>query len=479
MKRGHCVAKAGDIAGPGSAGKARRKERAALWSILASVGITVSKGAAGIATGSLALISDAAHSLVDVAATTMTWLAVRAAHKPADEEHQFGHGKFEALAALVETAFLFVLSGAVAYEGVRRLSTGQTDVQPNWAAVAVLAVAILVDAWRWRSLTRVAEETSSDALAADALHFSSDLVNSVLVLAALGAAVLGYPQADSLVAIGVSGFIALAGFRLAQRTINTLLDAAPRGLAEQVRSAAEQVPGVVAVERVRVRPVGGTIFGEVLVRVSRTLPLERVSEIKDKVVTAIRADLPQGEFTVAAEPIQLDDETILERVLLTAARLRVPIHHITVQNVSRRLSVSFDIEVDGKMSLGRAHEIASRVEHAIREELGPRVEVESHIEPLEAAQLEGREADAGTVARIATTLAENTKEGDIKEVHDVRVRITASGLVVNYHCRVDAALDVAAVHRLVDDLERQVRLAHPEILRVVGHAEPMRSAPVS
>ena len=464
-----------NLALEGGGRNARRKERAALWSILASVAITLAKGAAGLATGSLALISDAAHSLLDVAATTITWLAVRVAGKPADEEHHFGHGKFESLAALVETAFLFVLSGAVAYEGVRRLSTGQGDVRPSWAAVAVLVGAIVVDAWRWLSLKRVARETGSDALEADALHFSSDLVNSLLVLAALGAAALGYPQADAFVAIAVSGFIALAGFRLAQRTVNTLLDAAPKGLAEQVRARAESVPGVVSVERVRVRPAGGSVFGEVLVRVSRTLPLERVAEIKDKVVRAIGEDLPQGEFTVTADPVQLDDETILERVLLTAARMRVPVHHVTVQTLAHRLSVSFDLEVDGRMSLGRAHEIASRVEAAIREELGPQVEVESHIEPLVAAQLEGRDADAATVARIAGALAENTAgQTGIADVHDVRVRVTEPGLVVNYHCHVDPAFDVASVHALVDDLERRVRLQHPEILRVVGHAEPMR-----
>ena len=145
----------------------------------------------------------------------------------------------------------------------------------------MLVVAIVVDAWRWWALKKVARETGSEALEADALHFSSDLVNSVLVLAAFGAAALGYPQADSLVAVGVSLFIAFAGFRLAQRTINTLLDAAPKGLAEQIRAkVAEAVPGVVSVERVRVRPAGGEVFGEILVKVPRTLPLEKVAEIK-------------------------------------------------------------------------------------------------------------------------------------------------------------------------------------------------------
>src|SRR4051812_6811679 len=187
---------------------AQAKERAALASIAASAVITLAKGVAGLASGSLALISDAAHSLLDVAATTLTWFAVRAANKPADAEHHYGHGKYESLAALIETAFLFLLSGAVAFEGVRRLLGGQSDVEPSWMAAGVLAAAIAVDAWRWRRLKRVAAETGSEALEADALHFSSDLVNSVLVLAALGAAAAGYPQADALAAVLVALFIA-------------------------------------------------------------------------------------------------------------------------------------------------------------------------------------------------------------------------------------------------------------------------------
>jgi len=218
------------------------------------------------------------------------------------------------------------------------------------------------------------------------------------------------------------------------------------------------------------------VIGEILVRVSRTLPLERVAAIKQTVAEAIAEDLPEAEFTITADPRQLDDETIMERVMLIAARLHVPVHHITVQNLEGRLSVSFDLEVDGRMTLARAHGVADRVESAIQEELGPQVEVESHIEPLAMAHLEGREAEAAVVAAVAATLARNTEEGAIREVHSVRVRVTPSGLIVNYHCRVDPALNVAAVHDLVDDLERRVRLNHPEILRVVGHAEPAEQA---
>lgn len=462
------------------AGRSReaRKERAALWSIAASASITLAKGAAGLATGSLALISDAAHSLVDVAATTITWLAVRAAHKPADAEHQYGHGKYESLAALLETAFLFLLSGAVALEGVRRLATGESEVEPSWAAVAVLVGSIAVDAWRWHALKRVAHETGSEALEADALHFSADLVNSVLVLAALGAAAAGYPQADALVAVLVAGFIAVAGFRLAKRTIDTLVDAAPSGMAGRVQARAEGVPGIVAVDRVRVRPAGGQVWGEVLVRVSRTLPLEDVAAIKERVARAIAEEVPRAEVTVTAEPIQLDDETIFERVTLIAAKRRVPVHHIIVQEIAGRLGISVDVEVDGAMTLGDAHELADRLEHAIRDDLGSDVEVDTHIEPRRIAHLEGRDEPADATAAMARALEETAERiGELREIHSVRVRRSQDGLVVNYHCRFDPRLSVAAVHERVDELERQFRADHPEVLRVIGHAEPLQPAP--
>ncbi len=453
----------------------KRKERAALWSIAASAGITLAKGVAGFATGSLALISDAAHSLLDVASTTLTWLAVRAAHKPADDEHHYGHGKVESLAALVQTAFLLVLSGAVAYEGVRRLASGETEISPSWTAAGVLVGAILVDAWRWRQLTRVARATGSEALEADALHFSADLVNSALVLIALAAAAWGYPQADSLVAIGVAVFIAVAGFRLAKRTVDALLDAAPAGLADLIRTGAEGVPGVVSVEQVRVRPVGGQIFGEVLVRVPRTLPLEKVAEIKAGIRDAVRREIPRAELTVATEPVQLDDETVLERILLIAAKRRIPVHHVMVQEVAGRLSVSLDLEVDGRMSLGAAHGIASKIESAIREEFGPGIEVDTHIEPLRVGALEGVDEGEAVTQALARSLSETALAvGRVSDIHNVRVRRTSDGLVVNYHCRFDPGFPVSAVHAQVDELERRFRASHREVLRVIGHAEPVR-----
>ncbi len=452
------------------------KERAALGSIAASAGLTAAKAVIGLATGSLAILSEAGHSLLDFSATLLTYFAVRISGKPADAEHQYGHGKIESVAALAETALLFLLTGVVIFEAVERLSGAHAHaVEATAAAFVVICGSIAVDFVRARTLKRVAKATSSEALQADALHFASDMWSSVAVLIGLCGVAAGYSWADAAAAIVVAFFICIAGWRLGRRTIATLTDTAPAGVSERVGAIARQVPGVVAVERVRARPAGAVLFVELGVGVSRTLPLDRVAAIKDQLTRAIRADMPAAEVTITTEPRALDDETVRERVMVIARDMGLAVHHVAVQTISGRLSVSADLEVDGTQPLAAAHEVASRLEQAVREELGPSVEVETHIEPLPADVLAGRDAAAAHLAEVREFLASLAAEiPDLAEVHDVRVRETADGEIVNFHCRVDPALSVAAVHDMVDALERRLRRRFPTIRRVIGHAEPGR-----
>src|SRR6185295_4760202 len=255
------------------------KERVALGSIAASGGLTLAKLFVGFASGSLAILSEAAHSALDFVATLITYFAVRISGKPADEDHQYGHGKFENVAALAETALLFLLSGVIIWEGMQRLFGGHGyAVEASVWAFAVIIGSIVVDFFRARALKNVAKKTSSNALEADALHFSSDMWSSLAVLAGLGAIALGYPIADSIAAIVVALLICAAGWRLARRNVDTLTDVAPPGVAEKMTEIARKTNGVVSVKRVRVRQVGASLFADVSAAVSRTLPLDRVAE---------------------------------------------------------------------------------------------------------------------------------------------------------------------------------------------------------
>ena len=449
------------------------KQRVALSSIAASAGLTAAKTAVGLATGSLAILSEAAHSLLDLVATVMTYFAVRISGKPADAEHHYGHGKIESVTALAETALLFLLSGIVIWEALQRLLGGQPHaVEATPAAFAVMIASIVIDFLRARVLYRVAAETSSEALEADALHFGSDMWSSIAVLGGLVALAYGYAWADSAAAMIVAVFICIAGWRLSRRTINTLTDTAPAGAADKIAEAVTRIAGVVAINRLRVRQVGEVLFVDLVVAVSRTLPLDRVAVLKDRIVDRVRAHSRAAEVTVTTEPRALDDETVLERVMVIARKEALAVHHVTVHAIGERLAVSLDLEVDGALSLGAAHEIASGLEAAVREELGPAVEVETHIEPLQPFDAPGHEAPVARTAAVRDALHEIAAQvGLVGEIHDVRV-CEADGEIVNFHCLVDPALAVAAVHEKVDEVERALRLRFPSIRRAIGHAEP-------
>ncbi len=452
------------------------KERAALGSIAASAGLTAAKAVVGLLTGSLAILSEAGHSLIDLSATILTYFAVRISGKPADAEHQYGHGKMESVTALAETALLFVLTAIVVWEALGRvMDTHGRAVEATAAAFAIIAASVVVDFFRARVLRRVAKATSSEALEADALHFSSDMWSSIAVLCGLGGVRLGYPWADAAAALVVAVFICIAGYRLGRRTIDTLTDTAPAGVSERVATITRRVPGIVSVERVRARPAGAVLFVDVGVGVSRTLPLDGVASIKDRLTRAIRAELPTAETTITTEPRALDDETVRERVMMIARNRGLAIHHVAVQTISGRLSVSADLEVDGIQPLATAHDTATRLEEAIRDELGPGVEVETHIEPLPADILPGSEATPARLGEVREALLALAADvPNLGEIHDVRVRDTRDGEIVNFHCRVDPALSVSTVHDLVDTLEHRLRQHFPTIQRVIGHAEPRR-----
>src|SRR6266699_534103 len=455
------------------------KQKVALTSMAASAGLRTAKAVVGVMSGSLALLSEAAHSLIDLGATVMTYFAVRISGKPADAEHHYGHGKVESVSALIETALLFVLAGVVIWEAVKRLMSAQPpEVEATPWAFAVIALSIVVDFLRARVLYRTAEKTSSPALAADALHFDSDMWSSLAVLVGLFGIALGYASADSVAAMAVSLVICIVGWRLGRRTIDTLTDTAPAGAADKISTAIGRIPGVVGVEGLRVRQVGEVLFVDLVVAVSRTLPLDRVAALKARIVGTVRADSPAAEVTVTTQPRALDDETVLEREMVIARNRALAVHHVTVHAIEGRLAVSLDLEGDGALSLGAAHDIATALEEAIREELGPEVEVETHIEPLQPLDEPGREASAERIAAVREALTEIANKVDfVGAIHDVRVRAAEDGEIVNFHCLVDPLLKVADVHDKVDEVERALRLRFPAIKRAIGHAEPALPSP--
>ncbi|MGB8603204.1 MAG: cation diffusion facilitator family transporter [Rhizomicrobium sp.] len=453
----------------------QEKQAVAIGSMLASATMTVGKFAVGIATGSLGLISEGLHSFLDLGATILTYLAVRVSDKPADAEHPYGHGKAESVAALAETILLFVTSFWIVTEAVHRLIVGHSTVTANWWAVGVIVVSILIDLTRARALTKVAKATRSQALEADALHFSSDVLSSTVVLIGLGFVAIGWPMGDALAAIGVAVFVCRAGWRLGRSTIATLIDAAPQGVTDRLNKIVATVPGIAAIERVRARPAGSTLFADIDVAIGRSLPQSHAVAIRQAICEAIKAEMPEAEVAVAMHPLALDSETVRQRVQTIALEQEAAVHHITALQAGGRLTVGFDLEVDEYRPLSEAHDIATALEIAIREEFGADTEVETHIEPLEDRGQHGEDVSPDELQRIALQLGSLIGHSDIlSEAHDLRVRRTPIGLIVLFHCRADGKRTVADVHEAADILEHKLRQTHPGIWRIVAHTEPKK-----
>lgn len=450
-----------------------KKEKVAAVSILASGSLAAAKFVIGLAIGSLALISDAFHSLTDLLATTITWFVVRASDRPADAEHQYGHGKIESLSALGLTALLYVLAGGIVVEAVSRLREGAAPPMVPLIAFAVMAVEIGVNFWRARVLHHTAKETQSQALEADSLHFASDMFGSFAVIIGLALSAYGYAWGDAAAAIGVAIVIVVLGFQLGRKTIESLLDQAPKGAADLAATAIKSVPGVVAVPQLRVRKVGPTHFVDATVEVPRTYPIDRIDRIKQAAQAAVRTALTDADVTFTAVPVARDNESMRDKIMLIARNRGLAVHHVTVHDLGGKLTVSIDLEVDGAMPIGAAHDITRSLEAAIRDEFGADAEVDTHIEPLEPEAPPGADAPAAAVEAIRAALVRLTAEqGTMRDVHNVRVRDTAAGQIVNYHCRARPSLTVEQVHEMVDEIERALRKAFPAVKRVISHAEP-------
>jgi cation diffusion facilitator family transporter len=450
------------------------KRSVALVSMIASAALALAKLVAGLLTGSLGILSEAVHSFADFCATVITFIAVRLGDQPPDERHHYGHAKFESIAALAETGLLLATTFWIGYEALHRLATGGNHVLLTWWAVAVVVVSIIVDFFRSRALARVAKATSSEALAADALNFTSDMWSSLAVLAGLAATWFGYPAADAVAALIVAAIMVVIALRLGQRTLDTLLDAAPGAATEDIRRIVEAMPGVLSLQRLRIRPAGATLFTGVVVTVPRTMPVDDMIALRERLACDIRAAYPNADVTVTADPVALDDESISQRVRLTAHRQDLAIHHLTVQRVGIRTAVSFDLEVDGRMTLLDAHEKATALEAAIRRELGEDVEVESHIEPLPERILPGEELPASGREEISALLRKLVaSEKRISDVHNVRVRRNSEGIFVYYHCLLAPTETIETVHDIIDRVEMGLQQLKPAVRRVIAHAEPI------
>lgn len=450
-----------------------KKRFVALTSVVASGTMTVLKLIVGLMTGSLGILSEAIHSLLDLASATMTFFAVRVSDQPPDAEHPYGHGKIEALSALFATMLLVLTSFWIIWEALHRLFGAAADVEATWYAVALILLVMGVDISRSRALLKVARETGSQALEADALHYTSDILSSAAVLLGLGFVWLGWPKGDAVAALAVAVVVMAAAYHLGKAAVDVLIDTAPEGVAGRVADLARNSDGVVSVERVRARKAGPLVFVEVLLRVSRVLSLEQVKAIRRSVTERIRKDVPESDVVVYAEPLALDDESVAETVRAVAALRGLAVHDIDLHQTSGRAYLSFDVEMDEDMPIRAAHDIATELENALVQDLGDEVTVDTHIDPRRSAVSSGRQLGAKETEPFAKTIHSIIETVAMaRGFHNLRVGETADGYHIAFHCTFDNELPLRDAHTVAALLEQRIHGEIEGVARVVVHAEP-------
>jgi cation diffusion facilitator family transporter len=444
------------------------QRRTALVSVLAASALVVLKLAAGLATGSLGLVSEAVHSGTDLVAALLTFFAVGVAARPADTGHPYGHGKAEHLAALAEAAILGVASVLIAARAVSNLvGASEPSVDVTWYALAVIGLVIAIDANRVVLSQRAGRRYRSAALQANALHFAGDLAGSVAVLAGLLAAAAGYENGDSLAALFVAVLVLLAAGRLARRNVDVLMDRAPADAIEAARRAIAGVDPPVELRRLRLRQAAGRHFADVVIGVPPGAAVGQGHAAADAVEAAVERAVPETDVVVHVEP---SDAVAGLREKAQAAALSVPrvreVHNLRVLDVDGRVEVSLHLKLPGALPLSDAHEVAEEVERAIAAAV-PRVgSVQTHIEPL-------REVEAGTNAQADDAIvSEIVREVTGAPPRDVRFRQTEQGLVAFVTVSVGAGEALDEAHARASEIEARIRSERPEIADVVIHTEP-------
>jgi cation diffusion facilitator family transporter len=467
----------------------REKKIVAMTSVAAAVFLTIAKLIVGFMTGSLGILAEAAHSALDLVAAIITFFAVRISDRPADDTHPYGHGKVENLSALAETGLLLLTCAWIVYEAVRRLFFEEIEIDPSLWAFLIMGLSIGIDFSRSRALGRVAKKYGSQALEADALHFSTDIWSSAVVIIGLGLVKFGqyrgddkafFEHADAIAALVVAVIVVFVSIRLGRRAVDVLLDRAPEGLAGRISLSVEAIPGIQKVLRTRVRNVGNKIFVDLKVDVPRHLSFEETHELTREIQGKVYAISPEADVVVHTIPT-LSNEGVLERIQAVAAREHAPIHNIATYRTEQGMWIDLDLEVDPKLSFERAHEQATDLEDKLHAALiqaqtpASVAGINVHIEPRAEELASGEEMQkADTASYLERIRAVCFGLDSTRGCHDITLHRVGGKIYLSFHLSVRSDIPISEVHGIAEEMESRLRLEFPELGRVVIHTEPER-----
>ncbi|HEY1162490.1 MAG TPA: cation diffusion facilitator family transporter [Candidatus Dormibacteraeota bacterium] len=450
----------------------RRPELVALVSVFVGLALVMGKLIVGLLTGSLGILSEAVHSILDVIASIFALVAVRTARKPADSEHPYGHGRAENVAAFAEGVLLMITAAGIAFEALRRLATGGGVVNPAGYAFALLIATLVIEAGRAGILRGVGRAAESEALQADATNRIADVLATIGVLAGLIGVRMGFQWADSAAALLVAGLIARSAAGVAWRSGDILMDRAPAGAERQLRAAIQGVDGVREVRSVRVRRSGPTLLGDARIATARMLSLEAAGALGEHVKSVAKSILPSLELTVVVEG-QSRPSDLVERVHAAAARnggVR-DLHNVTVEReVDGSLHLTMHAKLPGDMTLATASLASGELERTLRTELPEANRIDIHLEPMEPHVVRGEDVTSRRTQLAAKMREVVESHPEVRRCVDVELSDRHNRIYAHVVAELDGTVSLEHAHQVESELEEQIRRALPEVHEVVARA---------
>lgn len=462
----------------------QEKNHAALASLFWAFFLTVIKLAAGLATNSLGILSEALHSGLDLVAAGITFVAVRVASRPADKTHPYGYGKIENLSALAETVLLLVTCGWIIREAIERLFFHSPHVSPSWWGVGIILISLLVDINRSAMLRQVAKKHNSQALEADALHFSTDVWSSAVVLIGLLCVQVSQwlPQdlilvaplrmADAIAALVVSGIVILVGIRLSRRSVSTLLDGGGKEHAEALEQALAQKMPQNTVRRLRIRESGADIFMDITVDAPATLRLDAAHAVSRQVEDIVHEIMPSADITVHVEPHREAPDNVLELVRTVAAAHNLSIHNLVLSMQPEGLLIFLHVEASPDLPLSQAHIHVHNFEQMLGKQLKA-AHIVTHIEPETRQPIGDGSAPLVSLADVRHALETILPHfPTVSNIHDVQMLYMGGAPLLSFHCLLSGDPCVAKAHDIASALEYQLRIQIPCLDRILVHTDP-------
>ncbi|MHA1940473.1 MAG: cation diffusion facilitator family transporter [Candidatus Hodarchaeales archaeon] len=449
------------------------KTYAAFSSVIAAIFLTAIKLIVGLWSGSLGILSEALHSALDLAAAAVTLFAVRSSDRPPDSDHPYGHGKIESLSALFETLLLLITVVWIIYEATRRILLNDLEIINHPITFIVIIIAIVIDYSRSRLLYKMANKYDSQALKADALHFSTDILSSSVVFIGLIFAAFGFPLGDPIAAIGVALIVLSMTVNLGKETVDSLLDRAPIGEKEKVQTIAEEVEGVISCEKIRIRKSGAIFFVDLKIVVSPNISLEKAHRIAEKVTSEIQKVIPTADVSIHMDPTSEDLTPIIRSIRKETEKYSwiKHIHKIIAFEFREELLIRFHIHVSGNKSLGEIHKKLDREFQPAIQNIDSRIKEESltiHIEPFRKNI--PTKFDAGVLKDKITTMVRNSTV--LHDFHKYEFHTLPSGVIISFHCYSSPELSILDVHKASSTLETAIKNEIRENSQIYIFVEP-------